>query len=71
MISNRGSIIWPELNDSTLLSDHWRLRIQGKENVPEISHQDILDVLSKLNNSDLSFIKVENLYSFDGVMSFS
>jgi isocitrate dehydrogenase len=71
MISNRGTIIWPELNDSTLLSDHWRLRIQGTENIPEISHQDILDVLSKLNNSNLSFIKVENLYSFDGVMSFS
>jgi len=70
MISNRGTMVWPETNQNTLLSDHWRLRIVSKDQNLEVNHRELLDILEKLDKAELSFIKIENLYLFDGKAGF-
>ncbi len=71
MISNRGAIVWPEKNTSTLLSDHWRIRIIANTSDIDFNNDSVLEILKKTVAIGLPFIKVENLYTFDGKAEFS
>ena len=67
VITNRGVKVWPNGLPETYCTDHWRCRFKKQG----ISQQDLIDLLDHLSKSGLDFIKVENLYEFDGERGFS
>ena len=69
MIGNRGIKVWPEQPPETYCSDHWRCRFVSSAGL--VSHDDILQLLKRLTAADVEFIKIENLYNFDGKPGFS
>lgn len=72
MISSRGMTVWPDGLEQTLLCDHWRCRfhIDDPENEEALPHQEIVDLLNRINKSGIEFIKTEGLYYFDGKPAF-
>jgi len=70
MISNRGTKVWPDGNPFTFNTDHWRcrFRIQGTDTY---GHAHVIELLQKLHNAGLDFIKTEHLYNFDGEAQYS
>ncbi len=79
MITNRGVKVYPQGLDSTYCTDHWRCRfvamdaeIDRKEPLYEpITNEQVIALLSKLNNAGHDVIKTENLYKIDGKRAFS
>ena len=71
MISNRGVKVWPGGASETFCSDQWRCRFMSRDKGATISHQDIIDVLGKIDNAGFDFIKTENLCNFDGERGYS
>jgi isocitrate dehydrogenase len=69
MISNRGLKVWPGGLPETFCVDHWRCRFQPRNGVA--THGQIVELLGKIDSSGLDFIKIENLYTFDGEPGFS
>ncbi|MBI3236213.1 MAG: NADP-dependent isocitrate dehydrogenase [Chlamydiales bacterium] len=70
MISNRGVRIFPQGQPETFCVDQWRVRFLHPE--PQmIAHTDIFKILEQMTNCGMDIIKTENLYRFDGVLSFS
>lgn len=71
-ISIKGLKIWPHPNPIKIFSDHYCCRfISNSSSKKECSHQDIIALLSELSARNLDFIKIENLYQFDGKNGFS
>uniref|UniRef100_E6QIQ8 Isocitrate dehydrogenase [NADP] n=1 Tax=mine drainage metagenome TaxID=410659 RepID=E6QIQ8_9ZZZZ len=66
MITNRGVKVWPNGHPETICTDHWRCRFQVKETDAEIAHSQIVSLLRALDAAGFDFIKMENLYNFDG-----
>lgn len=64
ILSNRGVKVWPEGHPDTFCSDHWCCRFQST--VGTIYNEKVISQLAALTESGLEFIKVENLYNFDG-----
>ncbi|MCB1782363.1 MAG: NADP-dependent isocitrate dehydrogenase [Alphaproteobacteria bacterium] len=62
VISNRGVKVWPDGQEGTFCSDHWCLRFIGEN----VSHNMLLQQLSAISGAGFDFIKVENLYDFNG-----
>ena len=50
-------------------SDHWCCRFMPDSG--EISHEDIVNLLDNFSKAQIDFIKVENLYNFDGKAGYS
>jgi isocitrate dehydrogenase len=71
MISNRGVKVWPGGASETFCSDQWRCRFMSKNKGAPITHQDIIDVLGKVEGAGFDFIKTENLCNFDGERGYS
>ena len=75
MITNRGQKVWPHGAPETFCTDHWRCRFQipGEGPLPGgvITHQAIINLLQKAHEHGFDFIKMENLYTFDGELGFS
>src|SRR5436190_3533291 len=71
MISNRGVKVWPGGAAETFCSDHWRCRFMAKNKGDVISHQAIVDLLSRVDKAGFDFIKTENLCNFDGERGYS
>ena len=70
LITNRGVKTWPGGFPETFCTDHWRCRFRGPED-REVTHDDILQLLGRLNSAGLDFIKTEHLCLFDGELGFS
>ncbi len=70
MITNRGIKVWPEGFEETFCTDHWRCRFKSSQGHP-FSKAKIIELLSKANQLGIDTIKTENLYSFDGIPSYS
>lgn len=70
MITNRGVKVWPDGFPETFHTDHWRCRFQPKQG-ETIAHARIVELLSRLSEAGLDFIKTEHLYTFDGTPGFS
>ena len=68
-ISSKGLKLWPREESFFMNSDHWCCRFMP--DTGEITHQDITNLLGKLANAKIDFIKVENLYNFDGKPGYS
>jgi isocitrate dehydrogenase len=79
MITNRGVKVYPNGQEYTYCTDHWRCRFVASEadvNVSppmykEITFERLLFLMSVLNQSGFDIIKTENLYEFNGRRGFS
>jgi len=69
LITNRGARVWPNGQPETFTTDHWRCRFLSQQGT--ISHAQITSLLERIANSGLDFIKIENLYNFDGQPGYS
>jgi isocitrate dehydrogenase len=63
-ICNRGTKVWPQGHPETFCSDHWRCRFESTQG--KINHAMIVDLLTAFTQSSVEFIKIENLYQFNG-----
>jgi isocitrate dehydrogenase len=70
LITNRGVKVWPEGFPETYCTDHWRCRFYGSEKKP-VKHSDVLDLLGRISEQGLDFIKTEHLCTFDGKIGYS
>lgn len=73
VISNRGQKVYPNGRPETFITDHSRCRFlvnDGQSN-PEMSHNEIIELLQKYSNDGIDFIKIENLCTFDGEKGFT
>lgn len=75
-ISNRGIAVWPGKERDIFCSDHWYCRFVSKdyatiEGKAEISYDTIVELLGNFNKAGFNFIKMENLYYFDGKRGYS
>ncbi|MGB5355862.1 MAG: NADP-dependent isocitrate dehydrogenase, partial [Eudoraea sp.] len=79
MITNRGVKVFPAGRKETYCTDHWRCRFVSEKaviNQPQptykpINYEQVVALLSQLNNDGFDVIKTENLYEFDGKRGFS
>jgi isocitrate dehydrogenase len=71
VITNRGAKVWPEGLPETFCTDHWRCRFMAPEHGTPIDHDQVIELLRRVNNAGFDFIKIENLYNFNGKPSYS
>jgi isocitrate dehydrogenase len=71
MISNRGVKVWPGGHAETFCSDHWRCRFLADPEGAVASHAQIVSLLKRAGDGNYDFIKIENLYNFDGERGYS
>ena len=71
MITNRGVKVYPDGFPETFCTDHWRCRFISHEKEGVVTPQDIIQLLQRIDEAGLDFIKTEGLYRFDGVNGFS
>ena len=69
-LSNRGVNVYPHGFEETFLTDHWRACFKGEGNDTPIQHGQIVSLLGRIEKGGLDFIKIENLYTFDGQKGF-
>ena len=68
-IACKGLKLWPHADEYLIDSDHWCCRFMPKSGA--INHTDIHKLLAELAAINIDFIKVENLYEFDGKRGYS
>jgi len=71
MMSNRGVKVWPGGHAETFCSDHWRCRFLAETDGGKVSHPQIISLLKRVADEGFDFIKIENLYNFDGERGYS
>lgn len=72
LITNRGVKVWPKGFPETFCTDHWRCRFKKTvNNGYTVTHDHILELLGRIRQEDLDFIKTENLCEFDGEPAYS
>jgi isocitrate dehydrogenase len=71
MITNRGIKVWPNGAPETFCVDHWRCRFMIGNGRDRTNHADIIGLLGRVAAAGFDFIKVENLYTFDGEAGYS
>jgi isocitrate dehydrogenase len=71
MITNRGVKVFPGGMPETFCTDHWRCRFMGNGNGGTVSTAKIVDLLNRIEQLNLEFIKLETLCTFDGENGFS
>src|SRR5438067_1461600 len=70
-ITNRGAKVWPEGLPETFCTDHWRCRFMAAHAGDAISHAQVIALLQHIEEAGFDFIKLENLYNFDGRPAYS
>lgn len=65
MVDNRGVKVYPDGFPETFCSDQWRCRYESKSGAP-ITQSDIRALLNRIEEAGFEWVKVENLYNFDG-----
>ena len=69
LITNRGVKVWPEGFPETFCTDHWRCRFKSLQG--PISHETVIQLLQRIAQQQLDFIKTEHLYNFNGEPGYS
>ena len=69
MVSNRGAKVYPGGLPETFCTDHWRCRFVGANGTT--THESIRNLLSRFEGIGFEWIKIENLYLFDGKPAYS
>ncbi|WP_342271978.1 NADP-dependent isocitrate dehydrogenase [Candidatus Tisiphia endosymbiont of Parasteatoda lunata] len=70
-VSSMGLKLWPRDERFELLSDHWCCRFMAKKDGEKITHSSIVHLLESLSQAKIDFIKIENLFEFDGKAGYS
>lgn len=70
MISNRGTKVFPKGMPDTFCVDHWRCRFMAEDG-GILTHKQVIDLLGRISDAGLDFIKTEHLYNFDGEPAYS
>jgi len=70
MISNRGVKVWPGGMPETFCTDHWRCRFLAREG-KQPNRATVVELLRRLAQAGVDFVKTEQLYTFDGEPGFS
>jgi len=70
-LSNRGVKVYPEGFAETFCTDHWRAGFMSPNGSAPISHTQVVGLLDRMQKAGLDFIKIENLYTFDGQKGFA
>ncbi len=68
-IASKGLKVWPRDDEYMIESDHWCCRFMPDSGV--ITHAEIASLLEKFSDAGIDFVKVENLYEFDGKRGYS
>ncbi len=71
MITNRGVKVFPGGFPETFCTDHWRCRFVAIQESAEVTHRDIIEVLTTVTDAGFDVIKTENLCTFDGERGFA
>jgi len=71
MITNRGVKVWRHRQPETFCTDHWRCRFMSVEQGSSITITQIVNLLQRVIQADLEFIKIESLWLFDGQPGYS
>src|SRR6185437_4345704 len=69
-LSNRGVKVYPDGFDETFCTDHWRAGFMAEQDNGPVTHEQIVKLLDRMQKDGLDFIKIENLYTFDGQKGF-
>ena len=69
-LSNRGVAVYPGGFSETFCTDHWRAGFFSEQANGPVTHRQIVGLLDRLQKAGLDFIKIENLYTFDGQKGF-
>ncbi|MDQ2680709.1 MAG: NADP-dependent isocitrate dehydrogenase [Candidatus Eremiobacteraeota bacterium] len=69
VISNRGTLVWPNGNPDTFWSDHWSCRFES-DGTP-FSNSSVIALLQAIDAAGLAVIKYEGLFTFDGERGYS
>ncbi len=70
MITNRGVKVWPDGLPETFCTDHWRCRFLAEPG-KQFNKAMVVEILNKLAQEGVDFIKTEHLFTFDGEPGFS
>ncbi|MEX0386192.1 NADP-dependent isocitrate dehydrogenase [Spiribacter onubensis] len=70
MITNRGVKVWPNGMPETFCTDHWRCRFMAASG-ETMSKRALIDLLDRLADAGIDFVKTEQLYAFDGERGYS
>lgn len=71
-ISSKGLKLWPDQHEGNFNSDHWCCRFFSNQEKPAvINPEEIAALLDVFAKKGLNFIKIENLYNFDGQRGYS
>lgn len=65
-LSNRGVKVYPGGFEETFCTDHWRAGFMADDSNRPVTHAQIVKLLDRIQKAGLDFIKIENLYTFDG-----
>jgi isocitrate dehydrogenase len=71
MITNRGVKVFPGGLPETFCTDHWRCRFVSDQAGATVSKTQIVNLLNRIDQNGLDFIKLETLCTFDGESGFS
>jgi len=70
MITNRGVKVWPNGLPETFCTDHWRCRFMAQPD-QQFDNATIAELLTRLTETGVDFIKTEHLFTFDGEPGYS
>jgi len=70
MITNRGVKVWPDPKPETFCTDHWRCRYMANPD-SAFDAKSVVELLQRMIEHEIDFIKTEHLYNFDGKPAFS
>ena len=71
-ISNRGTKVWPGGFPDTLICDSWSCRFMSAQGQnATVSHEQIIQLLSRIRGAGFDFVKMESLCNFDGQPGYS
>jgi len=70
-LSNRGVKVYPDGFAETFCTDHWRAGFMSEQDKGAVTHEQIVKLLDRMQKDGLDFIKIENLYTFDGQNGFA
>lgn len=71
MITNRGIKVYPNGFPETFCTDHWRCRFKPETDTIVFSKNHIIELYQNAMNTGIDVIKTEQLYAFDGKLSYS
>lgn len=70
IVSNRGVKVYPDGFPETFLSDNWRCRFEAPE-AGKATHAGIRALLDRIEQAGIEWVKIDNLYLFDGELGYS